>query len=64
MSIEEVKKVLRERPELLEMLPPLYLTLARGILSDEKKTTERSGGESPRSTHRLKMEDGKTHSDE
>jgi hypothetical protein len=47
MTIDEVKKVLRERPELMDELPPLYATLARALLRKGKRTT-RAGAKSPR----------------
>jgi len=48
MSIEEVKKVLKEKPELMAELPAIYQTLARALISEGKKTT-RVGAKSPHS---------------
>lgn len=51
MTIEEIKKVLREQPELIEILPD-YKSLARALIS-VGKTTTRVGAKSPHSkSHR------------
>ena len=50
MSIEDVRRTLAEQPELIEELPPLYRILARNLLRKGKRTTGKSGGESPCST--------------
>jgi len=51
MSVEDVRRALVEKPELMDELPPPYQTLARSLLWKGKRTTGKNGGESPCSTH-------------